>query len=669
MAIVRSYNASKSTYTHPTSETHLPKTFRLDYTWSRSDKAKMQRNTGFCVPDDDDVDRVSVDESSDDEIEITKSRPRHYSNTFSVPSSDDEGFESSDIDEKAVAESVSDEVEEVSAPTTPESKVSANGDKDNSPEHSMEKPSDHESLFQGLTEGSSQQNPIDLDDAPTKVRQIDDTDSEVEEKVGPEVYPTVPHKHSPPPRPKGPLATSLKAGNLYLNNALKNSVPETQAKDEGSTKRTQVDTYYESLEEDYDEEEANYKESGAALLDNPLLPRANDYPTVPEAPHIPNAALPQVTEGQVAPVIPFPPTVQESELLDVSRVAVKEPSHKRAPSPSDAALARKALGMNTRKNTVNDQESTAYIPYDHGIYPPGYGNKPLGPPYYSASWNYYPADSLPCQYNSSSSYDWNRSKPTQAPMSDRLPFGIVDITVDSPRSSTEDNRQTQASCHNLTDRWNQRKQEPESAYPITQSYNQASVKSDHQNKQSGETRHVIPEVQAEQETSRKQTSRLDISNLVNEVQLTSQQRSRKRKADEVSSDDEEPHIKAPELTSPNGSSASATDDLPTASSQETQLPDAQRRDALTIPPSTLQSQMESPNSLTVSSVTSASAKASKVEEPARKKIKTTSSSSRFGGVAKFVSGVAVGVVGVVAAIIATAPASVQEEVLREVTMQ
>ena len=55
---------------------------------------------------------------------------------------------------------------------------------------------------------------------------------------------------------------------------------------------------------------------------------------------------------------------------------------------------------------------------------------------------------------------------------------------------------------------------------------------------------------------------------------------------------------------------------------------------------------------------------SNAEGPARKKVKT--SPSKAAGIGKFVSGIAVGVVGVLATFIATIPASVREEALREI---
>ena len=53
------------------------------------------------------------------------------------------------------------------------------------------------------------------------------------------------------------------------------------------------------------------------------------------------------------------------------------------------------------------------------------------------------------------------------------------------------------------------------------------------------------------------------------------------------------------------------------------------------------------------------------EGPARKKARMSTPTS--GGIGKFVSGVAVGLAGAFAAFVATIPASVREEALREMT--
>jgi len=100
-----------------------------------------------------------------------------------------------------------------------------------------------------------------------------------------------------------------------------------------------------------------------------------------------------------------------------------------------------------------------------------------------------------------------------------------------------------------------------------------------------------------------------------------------------------------------------------AVSQETPLPDAQPRETLVVVPEPLIQEDDLP--VTASTTNSTEAKKSHTDGPARKKVKTSSSSS--GGILKFVSGAAVGAVGVLAAIISTVPANVYEEALREVT--
>lgn len=178
-------------------------------------------------------------------------------------------------------------------------------------------------------------------------------------------------------------------------------------------------------------------------------------------------------------------------------------------------------------------------------------------------------------------------------------------------------------------------------------------------------------------------SRLNISNLVHTYYAEHPSSSLKRKATKISSDNE---IDGATQTT---SSAPIT-------TQETPLPDAQPRDApvhmdtsislgddmaeplnSSVRPTVMTeaSSIEGPSLKRVrepfaqrNSVTQRSARAvsriAPIEGPARKKARTSSSKSTR-GVGKFVSGICVGVAGALAAFIATIPASVKEEALRE----
>lgn len=149
------------------------------------------------------------------------------------------------------------------------------------------------------------------------------------------------------------------------------------------------------------------------------------------------------------------------------------------------------------------------------------------------------------------------------------------------------------------------------------------------------------------------SSRLNISNLVNtSISHTEGSNSLKRKAAEISKDEAK-----------EGSPVKND-----SSSHDTSLPDAQPRNLEMEHGATItQNESIRPGSGSSASASSdesaTMAHSSPAKEPPRKKAKTASGST--GGMAKFVTGVVVGVVGVVTAFIATIPASVHEEVRRE----
>lgn len=146
--------------------------------------------------------------------------------------------------------------------------------------------------------------------------------------------------------------------------------------------------------------------------------------------------------------------------------------------------------------------------------------------------------------------------------------------------------------------------------------------------------------------------RVTISHLVNPAAPAS--RGQKRKADDMKKDET---IRAP------------TEAAPLSVLEESQgsviLPDAQPRDQPSMPETFLS--QETSNTVDTCEPAPQHAALTLVRDdgPARKKAKT--SPSKTAGIGKFVSGIAVGVVGVLATFIATIPASVREEALREIT--
>ena len=147
-----------------------------------------------------------------------------------------------------------------------------------------------------------------------------------------------------------------------------------------------------------------------------------------------------------------------------------------------------------------------------------------------------------------------------------------------------------------------------------------------------------------------QSSKVNISDLVNSDSEGA--RNLKRKAGHISTDIE---IQAPVSTD---TQAPLLDDMKT---QDILLPDAQARDVPEIGGSISQdssrpSEADRNRPSYVTHTTDAT-------EPARKKLRTFAPSVR--GIGKFASGICVGVAGALAAFVATIPLSVREEALRE----
>ena len=643
-------------------EVHSAKTFSVHYRWIHPDKENVQPSTGFRVPDDDEIEAVSIASSSEDDVPIIESRPRKYSNTYSVPSSDDEGFQSSDEDDEAAARSVSPEVEEISAPTTPGSKTSATSPKKDSAmgerrELNLKGPSLQELLNKGPSEGSSQQNPIDLDDVPTKTRQIDDTESEGEDD-GPEVFPT--RRTSPPPRPQRPLPGLMTHSKVDTTSSTYHPhddvVLETQAKPITASGGGNIDITFSSIDDgDFDDEDESDDEA------------YSPYSPVPTAPLISNAALPKPTPEENNP----PPTasyaIQASELLDVSRGTAGKPPYQRTPSPSDAALAKKAPSNQIRKDLFNAQETNpmnTYNPYNYHSFDP-ISEEDFRPPHFYGTCGFGMISDNPYQAWRSTTQEWKNQKAASVSSTNQMPFGLVNQAEKPSQKIWED------SYNNDYENMINEAQQHFHSFHGGPHYEDLP-KENTQEYQPSKPLDVAPPAQIEQEASQK-SSRLNISNLINDNHTSQQRQPLKRKADEISSDNEEEQIKPLESDLLNRPSGLTKEAIATMATQQTQLPDAQARDVPSIASSPFESQVEAPEPAVNSPVVKSSempptANFVENEEPPRKKIKTVSTSSKASGIAKFVSGVAVGVVGVIATIIATAPASVHEEALREVTM-
>ena len=609
---------------------------------------------GFRVPDEDQD--LIEDHPRENSIQIIEARPH----TYSVPSSsDDEEFDSED--DEIDTSSVQAGSNQPSAATTPDYKPSRDEVEKDEKKATGEEPRRNldlkgpsllDLLNKSPIDGSSQQNPIDLEDEPLSPTHIDNTESEASEDRGPEVLPVGPSaamatdRPIPPPRPQRPQSF-LEQVEGERPSPVKEVVLETQAHTPVS--KADAENSYPSLDARQDEE-----------LD---LLSAGSSPSVGQEAHE-NAEDPVKAHHSMLhprPEVTSPCAVSQSVSgLDISRSKGDETSiHQRPPSPSDAALAKTPVNSNIPTDSFTGFK--AYAQPGPSALP---SMRSLGDDaaprlyYYPEPWNPYNPNGRPENIAKSDPYSDSLykttspcSRPDHEPIANslhnRLPFSPVDdgLDVHGPGLDYAENFFDQPMCV------------PALGYNenplISSPYHGPSPQRDSLVSPS----HHGPSVQ-EPPFPREPSSRLNISNLINDSHGSSQQRVHKRKADEMDYDDIIP-------AQPADSDASRQGSTPAPVENETQLPDAQIRDEPAINPVTSLSQEELIEPLTSSVRKTVRDNDIETQAPSRKRAKTASSTFKVGGIAKFVSGVCVGVVGVLAALIATVPASVQEEALRE----
>ncbi|KAL9128829.1 MAG: hypothetical protein Q9217_002582 [Psora testacea] len=630
-------------------QVHLAKAFRVNYVWSGDSPAR----TGFRVPDEE-QDSVE-DHSREGSIQIIETRPH----TYSVPSSDDE-IDSQD--EEIEMSSVRANSVEVSAATIPSSKSfkfdGKKSGKDEAGEDLRRSPNPRGPSLQDLlnkspNDGSSQQNPIDLEDVSATAKHVDDTESEASEDDEPVALPVKPNTPttadvpSIPPRPQRPQ-TFHNQSEADRAPTIKDVVLETQA--HTSVSNANATDGDDSCDENNAEELDSF--GGEPC---PWVRREAIRPA--ETPLDQHPSILPSSGGSIKPSLVLGQSVGPT---DVSRPKNDQSStHRRPPSPSDAALAKTPINTSIPKGLFNGFKAYAL---------PGSSALPrmrslgsetgFGMPYYSESWNVYHADDKTdnvakrdrCNepfYKTSSLYARSHHDPAATSMSDRLPFGLADDGLDV--HGTRFDYADTFLGHPMNGPVLDYNELPVISTPYHEPHT-ASAGVDSRSRHGASLQ--------ERPFSREPSSRLNISNLINESYTSNQRRAHKRKVDEMNSDD----IASAANT---GEAEQASPIAPAV--DETQLPNAQIRDDPAVDAESSISP-DKPNEPLVSSVTTMiSATDIETLEPPRKKAKTASSTSKVGGIAKFLSGVCVGVVGVLATIIATVPASVQEEALREVT--
>lgn len=635
--------------------------------------AAAAQTNKFEFPEDP-ADSMS-DQSREGSVQIIDSHPR----TFSVPSTDDESDSLDDDSDVEIASSVQENNGTVSAATTPdhgpavkrttavdlEAEVSDNvADQGKIRGLNLQGPSINKVLLrQPPLAGLSQLVPIDLEVDGTRNRDVHDTESEDE---GPEILPI---QQNPAKAGSPPLRRITSFYDAQVAELERYQSPELHLESvAGATDG------FDSVDEDGLDHDDDFSDFGHK--ENTEVPYTKPTDTL-SVTQRPAAALVEADNAKNAQNAPgyqlqgkkhsfqarstFKPVdfgVSMSDAVDVSQSNAMDypPPVQRASSPSDAALARHPLPGPSMLNGYPGHGSLYSNPL---IFPSPQGFTPAVPNHsLFGSNNLYhfqqPADqgyhSRPYNQGPFQTRDTRSEFETYGDTTYNVTYGH------SKGNAPADQFRSIATANNIDDdaRFAAELQAEEDALV---SVFRAPA---------GSVQHHLNVGLDSRKTGEGQTSKINISSLVNEAH-SDKPRSLKRKMEEMST--EVPAVdgggeplaqSAPNTKAAQQLQANAVTD--THTQQETQLPDAQSRDVLH--PSEVSSLThDSALEPIVSSTAPVIAQGVEAKEPARKKAKTSATTSK--GIGKFVSGVCVGVVGALAAFIATIPASVREEALRE----
>jgi len=668
------------------------------------DQASKSR---FQVPDYD-CDSCS-EHSREGSIQVLESHPR----SFSVPSTDDESdSEESVVESIEVASSIQGDSEAESRPTSPEHgavtedpiyldletysgknlpQSNVRGLKLKGP--SIEKVLSKPALAQSVATGSSRQDAINLEDEVPHQQCAPHFESDDE---GPEVLPIQqpsPKLHMSPAwkepevtRQSSPPIVTDEEADLVTDDQVKRIIVETQArvaKENGkeSVRHQSPEMYvestigatdgFDSTDDDGfgndDFSDYSSEEETAECFSKLMNSEPDEAAPVESKPSVGFGK----TDSQNSK--PNNPTVSISDVIDVSESVYMDfssqrdldpspPMMARAPSPSDAALARNstftpqnppifgsyyASGQCARDMQIDNPNSTD---------PGAFGNAPFS----------YQCVPLP-PHPSYTEPDLQSKPYEEGPFTSRCQEATIPGYAqwaynDGPFNRAGDKTSGTESSHPLSD-YIAAAAEARLAFKLQAAENSfGSVAQP-------SSRNPTPLWQSSK--SKKggegQSSKINIANLVNTSQVDDS-RPLKRKADEMTPADEAEPSRGPAMTMKSTGSQSigqpqshGSNDLDSV--HETQLPDAQARDVLPLAETTSPSQDSALEPIEGSFSTLSVDKAVEVEGPARKKARTSSSPAK--GIGKFVSGVCVGLVGAFAAFVATIPASVHEEALRE----
>ena len=643
----------------------------------------------------------SSEPSREGSVQIVESH-RH---TFSVPSSDDEADSEDEEEEVQIASSVQGDEEEVSAATTPDRQAVGKADNNSEGEVqgfktgqvsgetrglNLKGPSLHDLLTKTAKDGTSQDNPINLEGACTDIIDVD-TESEDD---GPDVIPFHESSEADVPNQSGvwdepQIARQMSAVTMptMVTLAEKQSVrdseiqrhrlvPETQPKvaneDEarGHEIRLVVADSTAGATDGFDsEDDDGFDYDHEFFADEDLEPFSE--PSVPHA-EISNSSKPKFTL-QVGSERPYyatltPPfdevrptnlgCVYVSDAIDVSEPA--EPSSawaQRAPSPSDAALARKASDPKTLK--ARDIFDSLPVQW------------PAAPKTTPSHSMEHAPDNTSSREAHVGAYSWQELQSPEPRSYEQGPFSLPKVVVPAPSSPKPEkakNTVTWADPHAddddptmSADRFAQTgKQASKITIPsLVENYlaeNPRSLK-----RKNGATNWSIDAEAVAQtpkpnspviRTSGYKRSFAEANPIVpscsfDEAFISRTRRSQVEPADHMWQSGEE----------------STTQRQFGLADQETPLPDAQPRENILQTPTASMSQGSLAEPAFGSVSTTTTVQHDGTQEPARKKARTSSSAS--GGIGKFVMGVGFGLLGAAAAFIATIPTSVYEEALRE----
>ena len=618
----------------------FPAVILTDLTCSQSTTATTTTSRIFTVPDSDNEDEIVSVHSRESSVQILESNIR--TTTYSVPSDSDYGSDSDDFgvdDDDFAASSVRPKNSEDSAVTTPEQHIirasdetmpKSEGWKGKTLDLNLKGPKLHDVIAKAAHEGSSQNHPIDLADKNLLdeeanrftvdvqqnsledmqiglVEEVDSDETESEDE-GPEVLPIQPKtkrsdiaallNEKPIAAHETSAETMFDAGAPNSDSAdvdesqIERIIQETQrrvAKDEAEDGVVSLNVAESSIAgttgavagSDVDDEEGEEEEDDIDDAFPSDFDEANEF----DSPALFDS---RVEKPKEAPALPMPSEISSPEAFLLQR----------APSPSDAALAR------TSSNLGSMPRRSAMCPTD---FPSPTANTKFPDPS-SHTWHSAPPVTdyplwrdipmPPCRYN-----------PGPFPENAvNAPFSSIDPTTQGSGPSVSHGHYEDM----LTNRLLSPPDLPLQELPIMR-------------------------------TAEDQSSKLQISNLVNSY-YAEPSCSNKRKAAEISVDAEDLEFDT------------ARSRLP-ATSQET-LPDAQPRDAPIVTETSI-SLGETIEPSGSSITTTVATETSPSEEPAPKRAKKSSSAS---GIGKFLIGVGVGAVGLAATFLATIPAHVQEEV-------